>query len=282
MLDRYPPLYAFLVLPYYLMAALWVRARIGHSPSGAVLGFFAFWSFFLFLRVVDEHRDAETDREAHPERAGLVSQRELRFLGAAALTCGAGWTLWIGGPVLLVAWAIIVGWSFLAGSEFFQPVAWTYRHSVVFTASHLVIMPLALLWVLLVLGERSLGVDAIEISALALLAGAVFEIARKTWAPDEETKTDYTYSKVWGFGPSIGVIGVLAVSLMAVAIHLGGRVAGRFGLAWNAAVVLSLVVFLAWLVQFAKAPSKARRKRMEKSAGILIMLSAWSVVLRWI
>jgi hypothetical protein len=300
MRERFPPLYALLLLPYYLMALLWVRLHSPERavPSHSVAGFVAFWSFFLYLRVIDEHYDFEKDQSSHPDRPqfrGLVSLRELSGLGALALLGQGGWSLLIDQDfgTLTGYWVVLVIWSTLAGLEFFKPREWALRHALAFTTSHLLIMPLALFWVLLGL-SRSLPaeirtpdfyLDSLEIIVIAFLAGTIFEVTRKTWTPTEEAATDFTYSKAWGLRPTLIGLVIVSIFLSAIVAHLGhlrNHSSFALGFGIDALIVLSLGFFLFRLFRFSKTPSLHLRGKNEGSAAVLIMFLAWSLILRLI
>ena len=87
-------------------------------------GLVALWLFFLWLRILDEHKDFDNDRIAHPDRVlqrGLVTLGDLRLIGAAALVIQLGISLWIDGGVGPVTgwWLLSLIWSLLMAEEFF-------------------------------------------------------------------------------------------------------------------------------------------------------------------
>src|SRR2546421_12460953 len=85
--ERFPLANGLLYLPLYLAALLLGRRGGALEPFDA-FGFAAAWSFFLMLRVFDEHKDFDSDRALYPQRVlqrGLVTLRHLKIVGVAAI-----------------------------------------------------------------------------------------------------------------------------------------------------------------------------------------------------
>ena len=83
--ERFPPVvYTLLVVLFHAAAVLVARgltAEGGWAPQAAVV----VWLVFLHLRVFDEHKDFEKDREAYPDRLlsrGVVTLTLLARVGA--------------------------------------------------------------------------------------------------------------------------------------------------------------------------------------------------------
>ena len=88
------------------------------------LGFIAVVSFFLMLRVFDEHKDYELDCLNHPNRvlqSGLISLGHLKVLGGIAILIQLGVSMWLDGGIgpVSTVWFVVVGWSLLMAVEFF-------------------------------------------------------------------------------------------------------------------------------------------------------------------
>ena len=75
LLERFPPVAYTLLTVLFFGSSVWVAIALGGGelrPNGW-LGAVVVWLVFLHLRIFDEHKDAEVDRAAHPERAGAWS-----------------------------------------------------------------------------------------------------------------------------------------------------------------------------------------------------------------
>src|SRR5207247_2960644 len=104
------------------------------APGSIRPGLFAAGAFttlvlFFLLRVLDEHKDAATDRMFRPELPvprGLVSLGELRAIGIAALLIALALNTVLA-PRLLCALGIFALWAALMTKEFFVG-AWLRQH----------------------------------------------------------------------------------------------------------------------------------------------------------
>jgi 4-hydroxybenzoate polyprenyltransferase len=89
--ERFPLRNGLFFVLLYLTTVLVARASVADTVvvrSGDLIGVMALWSFFLLLRVFDEHKDFAADAVAHPERVlqrGLVTLAHLRVLGGCAI-----------------------------------------------------------------------------------------------------------------------------------------------------------------------------------------------------
>lgn len=284
--ERFPPAHGALFAVLYATALLYGRflAHEGALPLDPVrdgVGFLGAWAFFLMLRVFDEHKDFDLDLHNHPERvlqSGLVTLGHLKVLGAAAIAAQLGVTLWFGGPAL-VAWAVVITWSSLMAKEFFVG-AWLEPRLVLYALSHMVVMPMALVWM------ASLGatpsVLPLAVGWLALLSffsGAAFEVTRKTKGPEEERDTIQSYSRVFGTTRSPLVIGALLLASAGVQVVLLFAIAGgppHPG--WFVGLAAPVLFALVTLQRFRAAPSVAGREANEGAVS-LAMLGSYVVVL---
>jgi hypothetical protein len=246
-LERYPPVAWVLFASFYLAAAWETRAALGRAPGAGsrdAAGIAASCGFFLLLRVLDEHKDFDRDCRNHPDRVlqrGDVTLEQLKLVGgaAAAITLGASLAADGGVGGATTAWLLMIGWTALMTREFFAR-EWLSRRLLAYGVSHMLVMPLAALWMAhLAVSRVRLGVPVVLLATLFFLGGMAFELARKTLAPDEERVGVDSYSKTVGarlagtlaaailaFAASVGVAAVLAVGGGAVAVALIAIIAG--------------------------------------------------------
>ena len=287
--ERFPLAHGALFAVLYATALLFGRFLTGEGPLAVepvadLLGFAAAWAFFLMLRVFDEHKDFDLDLLNHPERvlqSGLVTLGHLKVLGVAAIALQAGVTLWIDGGFgpAVVAWAVVILWSSLMAREFFVG-AWLERRLVLYALSHMVVMPVALVW-MAALGATPTGLPASVglLALLSFLSGAAFEITRKTRGPEEERDTIQSYSRVFGTRRAPLVTGALLIA------SAGVQVALLFAISpdgphpgWYAALAAPVLLALVVLQRFVRAPSAAAREANEGAVS-LAMLGSYVVVL---
>src|SRR3954469_6703226 len=97
----------FFVLLYVLTLVVGRSALPGPIALSLrdIPGLVALWSFFLWLRVLDEHKDFDNDLIAHPNRVlqrGLITLADLRRVGVVVLLFQLATSLWIDGGVGVV------------------------------------------------------------------------------------------------------------------------------------------------------------------------------------
>lgn len=226
--ERYPPP---LALP--LVAAL---AACGYFGAAAARGASPPWDgrlaavatllalAFFRLRIVDDLKDATTDRVARPERPlprGLVTADELR---AAALACAGGEIAIAAalGPRTLVAYMAALAFSLLAAADFFAP-GFLGRRVVAAALAHSPVTPLLLgvAWWAYLDANANPGLGALMLLAWGASLG--LEIGRKTLHVGAERAGVETYSSALGqraaarLAASALAVGWLGLALYAVA-----------------------------------------------------------------
>lgn len=286
MQERFAPANALLFFTLYLTAAAVARAgTAGGIPLSLhdVIGCLVTWSFFLLLRIFDEHKDYELDCRNHPQRvlqSGLITLAHLKVLGVLAVALQIGWSLWLGagaGPVLL-AWGLLLAWTCLMGKEFFI-ADWLTRHLTWYAVSHMLVMPLVVWWL------AQLAVPGIALTGplqllmlLAFVSGFCFEITRKTKGPEEERDSVESYSRIFGTRGAAWVVIGLVTAMVACQVWLIQVIAGAL-LPW--ALVLLAAFYALGLRQmhrFLQAPSAAMREKNEAMVA-LTMLAGYAVLM---
>ena len=302
MQERFAPANALLFFILYLTTAAVVRAGEGEAVALSLrdlVGCLVTWSFFLLLRVFDEHKDYELDCRNHPQRvlqSGLITLGHLKALGAVALLLQLGWSLWLDlgleagvgtgvgtgmaggiGPVTL-AWALMFAWTCLMGREFFI-ADWLTRHLTTYAVSHMLVMPLIVWWLAQMAQPGVAFTPALAwLMALAFVSGFCFEITRKTRGPEEERDSVDSYSRIFGTRGAAVVVMVLVSAMVACQVLLIQVVAGQV-VVW--ALVLLLLAWAGGMVQlraFLRAPSAAARGKNEAVVA-LTMLAGYAVVM---
>lgn len=276
--ERFPLAVNGPLVAVFSLGALYHSAllRTGAALPGWEAGLVAFvvaLGFFLLLRVADEFKDAEKDAQYRPYRPvprGLVSLRELGVLGAGTAAAQLGLTLWLDPQVTLV---LLGAWAYfgLMSVEFFAG-DWLEQRLGLYTASHMVIMPLLALlatacdWA--VAGARpptALG----WFLAASYANGLVLEIGRKIRAPAGEEAGVETYSKRWGRPLAVAAWG----SALVAAGLLSGIAAWQVGAGRWAAGLLSLVAVGAggFALRFLRNPTPDRAEPIELCAGVWLL-----------
>jgi 4-hydroxybenzoate polyprenyltransferase len=235
------------------------------------------FGFFFQLRVADEHKDNAEDTKYRPERPvprGLVTLAELRTVAIIvgvvqlALSVFLGWTL-VG--ILLLVWA----WMAVMTKEFFVP-AWLKKRPVIYMVSHMMVMPLIDLyatacdWAPAGIGShQGFTLTLGGFLLLSLVNGTSIEIARKSWAPEQEREGVETYSKLWK--PSGAGVALMAVFLIGLAVSAFVHVRSGAGIIFLFGLLLSAAWACWTTIEYASKPTLRSAKALELSSGIYVL-----------
>lgn len=272
--ERFPfAAYVPLIAVFTFSAAAYSRLARG-APGFVPLPLFAVGAltalvFFFLLRVLDEHKDADVDRRYRPELPvprGLVSLRELRWIGGGALALVVLLNALIA-PVLLWAILAVALWAALMTREFFVP-EWLRAHPAAYLVTHMAVMPMidgyttGLDW----LAEGADAPDGLGLFLLVtFLNGVVIEVGRKIRAPGGEREGVDTYTSAWGTraAPLVWLATLAATALVA---WLAARHVGIGGVAAALLAAAALATALPAL-RFLRRPDAASAKGIETAAG---------------
>jgi len=282
--ERFPLANAVLVAVVYLAALLTGRALTtgGELWLSALdgVGFLGAWGYFLMLRVFDEHKDYLLDCSNHPDRVlqrGLVTLGHLKLAGAVAVALQLVSVAAASSAPVAVRWAIALAWSLLMLKEFFVG-DWLEQHFLIYAASHLLALPLALLWFAQIgAGERALPASAAWLAGAGFALGAAFEVARKVRAPQDERLGVMTYTKRLGVGPSALAIAASLTALTAAIAGLLGAL-GVLSVVAACGLVVALAAALWAAAAFARRPTSGAAARVEAMSGAAVLLELVIVV----
>ncbi len=286
--ERFPLDNAVLFVVLYVAAVSVGRTLTTDGPivwnAMDAAAFLATWSFFLMLRVFDEHKDYELDCHNHPDRvlqSGLITLGHLKVLGALAILTQVGFSLTLDGGLgpITTLWAIVMTWSALMAVEFFCG-AWLEKRLVLYALSHMLVMPMSLIW-MAQMGARdaTLPITVGALAGLSFLSGAAFEVTRKLKAPEDERDTIDSYTKVLGTTRApVVVMALLALGTATLAYLLDVLFDGPVGPTWLAVLVAAMLPALWALQRFRSTPSAKAAKTCEGMVA-LCMLSGYVVLL---
>ncbi len=246
------------------------------DPLAILVAVLVLFGFFFQLRVADEHKDNADDTKFRPERPvprGLVTLGELRVAAAVAAVLQVGLTLLIDWKLLGIL-ALVWAWMAVMTKEFFAP-AWLKKRPIVYMVSHMMVMPLIDLYATAVdwlpagfNGHEGFALTLAGFLLLSLVNGAVIEIARKSWGPEQEREGVETYSRLWG--PSIAGAAVLSVVLAGLAVAAFVNVRSGADI-WFLVGLLAVAGYAAWMaIEYAGEPKLRTAKNMETAAGVYV------------
>ena len=278
--ERFPIPNALLFFILYLLAAFMghftqTQAAIVVSLQD-LLGCGITWSFFLLLRIFDEHKDYQLDLQNHPERVlqrGLITLKQLKILAILVLLLQGVWCVYLdqGFAAVTQAWLLLLLWTLLMTVEFFCG-EWLSQRLTLYAFSHMLVMPL-ILWWLMQMGQPGAAMSGlfVLIAALAFSGGFTFEVTRKTRGPEEERTTVDSYSQRFGTtGAGVVVLILLTFMFVLQLVLLHKLTLTPF---WIGYLIVGLF-FLAglWsLFSFIRAPSKKGRSMNEAIVGVVML-----------
>jgi hypothetical protein len=273
--ERFPLVaYAPMVVVFTASAAYYsrfARGVTGFIPWDRFLvGALTALVFFAWLRILDEHKDAEIDRRYRPELPvprGLVTRAELRRVGGAVLLLALALNVAVA-PQLLGAIAVVVAYAALMTREFFVP-EWLRAHPLAYLLSHMAILPLidfyttGLDWLAAgITPPAALGLFL----ALTFLNGIVVEVGRKIRTPEAEREGVDTYTKAWGLGVAPVVwVAVLGLTALIAAAALLAVNASRWELGLLALFAAATAVPA---LRFLRHPEQRLSRQIEAASAL--------------
>jgi len=247
------------------------------GPALAVLGALATVSFFFRLRVFDEEKDFAQDALTHPQRVlqtGRVTLPQLRALAWAGALLELGWSA-AQGPTTLLLWATALGYSLLMRAEF-GVGGWLRQRLVAYALSHMLIMPLVIVWLFSAYAPVRAAAHLPLLVLLSLLGGLGFELARKLHAPAGERADVDSYSRALGYGPALSLtVAVLLAGGAVQALLLHGLHARwlTYAVLWGL-----LAAGLARYSTAARRPREAHLRQAEKIVSLVLLTSYLAVL----
>ena len=163
-------------------------------------------------------------------------------------------------------------------AEFFAG-EWLKERLLLYAVSHMLVMPMALVWMAQMGSEEWLPASIALLSLLSFFSGFAFELARKTKSPDAERDAVQSYSKV--FGTRKAPMVTLTVLAAGAAVLVGTLLFITEGRPNWLLIGLSigLLALPAWaLIRFRATPSASTAKLQEGMCS-LYMLAGYVILI---
>jgi len=227
----------------------------------------------LLLRVLDEFKDHEYDKEHHPDRVlqkgilGLDDLRAILFLSVSAqVVLNIIW-----GDPLNGSWLLMMLWTFLMTKEFFIG-NWLRKRVFLYLFSHMTVMIFLVSWLFSFYGLSV--TDSWPALSLIFIGSVLYEITRKSRGLDEDKRLD-SYPKVIGFLGNTTLMLTLALGLFVVKFVF---IVNQFHwiYTWD---LLAGFIFVVSLFLFHLKRRKKFRKVLEANYGGLMMALYLSYVI---
>ena len=254
-----------------------LRGGVAPDWKAILVAILVLFGLFLQLRIADEHKDFEDDARYRPERAvprGLVSLKELRIVAGVVGIAQVGLTAWLD-LKLLGLLALVWVWMGLMTREFYAP-KWLKARPILYMVSHMAVMPLIDLYATACdwLPAKAHPGEAFALAlagflVLSFVNGVTLEIARKSWAPEQEREGVETYSRLWGpqmAGLCVGVVIFLGLVVSAY-VHVQTHTGAAFMIGLMAASGFGIYA----AIDYATRPSIKSTKLLEMASGVFVL-----------
>ncbi len=281
LMERFPPVGTLLYGGALFCVAWGLAGRLPGASAGswhdALVGSLVFFLALLHVRLMDEHKDYDKDREAYPERLlsrGVVTLRMLKGLLAVVLVLEVALAATLGLHAL-VAWLVLFAFT-LAMLVEFGVGEWLSQRLGWYLISHQAMVVLMAVFAAAVrLDLLSASRDSLfELAALSLgmiCATVTFELGRKTWSPDREHASADSYTRVWGRPRTvITTMAVACTGLLAWAWLLPA-----VGAPWIPVVLTTVCVLLLLGVEilFLRQPTRKHSKLVELAGAVYALVA---------
>lgn len=282
--EMYPPVPSFLIAVvsfynlFFILEILHGQTSLEISWA-SIGGALTLFCFLLFLRISDELKDLETDRQVFPERlvpSGRVQLKDLKVLMGLSILTMLFLNLFVTGAPL--AFAVLFGFGLLMFHYFFLR-ALISRSLLLALITHNPSVLLMNFYVMAIYARAAkiplFQSQHIFLAILFWLPGLAWELARKIRAPEDENEYE-TYSRIFGYKLAT-LLPMLALSAhyfmllsLSYVLHLS----------WIFLSLLSLALLfvLGWFARFIQQP-KAQTARLKPVTEAYMLISALGLLL---
>lgn len=277
--ERFPFLaHGPLILMFTFSAISYSRISRGQSDfidlDDFIVGFITTLSLFLLVRILDEHKDKETDskfRKELPVPRGLISLKELRNVGFIVFSIPIVCILSVH-PTMLVFYFIVIAYLFFMTVEFFAH-DWLNANMWAYVGSHMIIIPLVDIYA----SGLDWYLDGVKphlgllfFFGVSYFNGVVLEVGRKLKAPELEKEGVVTYSGI--LGPKKGSwlwLGMLTLTAIIAASACYYAELSMLSYFILASVLLVCFIFA---FRYMRIPNQQNSKSLEILSGIWTLL----------
>jgi hypothetical protein len=289
--ERFPFANALLFFVVYLTSATVARSTSEQEIQFSLIDLIIClitWSFFLVIRIFDEHKDYKLDVLNHPGRvlqSGLITLTHLKVLAVISICVQLVFCVYIDGFTLgaaTLAWMILFSYLCLMGVEFFCG-KWLEKRLALYAFTHMLIMPLIVFWLANIAIASATLTQVLTTSLfimmlLAFVSGFCFEIARKTRGPEEERDTVDSYSKIFGTKGSAYVVMVLIGAMLVCQIVLLINIEVTYLWVYCTVLLATFALAIKQLLSFVLAPSLKAREKNEAVIAINMLIGYLVVI----
>ena len=266
--ERFPlPVYAVLVGGLSASGALLAGNGIEWLPT--TIGFIGLMIFFAVLRLMDEIKDYEKDRIAHPERPlprGLITVGQASRAVSASVVLMLLWSACaalLTSPVAGAFFLIVTAYLWLMFREFYCGV-WLEARPLLYAVTHqLILLPLAYFSALLSFPGLLVSNEPFYFGLLLIGSFFAYEVCRKLDPGAHPILRTYlhTHGRTGSF---------LIVTIALLVAGAGGWKLGLSAIVWPVEFALLLGKTLIWLRPHAF-------KVVEGLASLCLVVHVWAI-----
>jgi hypothetical protein len=268
-LERFPPIQ---IVTAFLTFAI-VCLPLGRDQKISLLLIHGTWivlSVLLILRVLDEHKDFESDMRAHPDR---LLQRKILTLSDLqkvayffAITSLSLISFFYFRIEVVMALVFLLVWASLMTKEFFVK-EWLSEKLFTYSVSHLLISPL-LIYFCATLATTENNPNLILMMLVSFFCAFSYEVARKIKGSDEVNILEMNYVNSYGIQKPLALYTVVSVLALLCSSQLVQLTSFKIGI-----YIFGIVYVFTSAVVFNKKPIKKFRKLNEASAATVGVIS---------
>lgn len=250
--ERFPPVVYTVLVALFWMSSVFTSATLSQTdiPWLSAMVMPVVWGVFLHLRLFDEHKDAEIDRLAYPDRLlsrGVVDLPLLWRLALVVILLEGSLSALMGLKVLIV-WGVTLLFTLAMRVEF-GIGTWLNQHIFIYAITHNPVVACLGMLCWAATGHEWNPVFAGYLLMVSL-ASLAFELGRKIRQPEEELSGVDSYSSVFGRARSVWIlraVGILSTVVGGLLLwYLSKGVLSVFfglGLLFQGCAIVCLVVF---------------------------------------
>ena len=284
--ERFPLINVFSAFLLFYLVASAIRSHLANTTEmfywSDLLAGLGLTLQFLFLRVLDEHKDYKRDQVTHPDRVlqkGWITLKTLKIIGAMALLGSLLITLYFSqtSPTVFYIYSLMLIWTGLMTAEFFMG-RWLNRHLLLYSISHMLVLPLMILWASAMVQSSSWQLPIVQwLVTLTFTNGLIYEVIRKMKGKDEILQSESSFTKEYGVLHTVVIVILLSfISLMSFV--LGIRNYFSDDLLYIVPTVLFYVTVVIYTVKFIGHPERKMRQICE-GLSALFVLSLYSTLI---
>lgn len=280
--ERFPAFNVFAAgMTYFATAVCLQKIDLGKATLTwlDLGGWILFTLHLLILRILDEHKDQESDQLYHQDRVlqrGLVDLATLRVVGLISFLIVLVMVA-LRGLDTSILWAgffVTYFWTFLMTTEFFvkdflRPKVFLY------SLSHLLISPCLVWWTGIWSIGKLPGIDIVGLMGCSFFAGLTYEVARKTKGVEEDHPQEPSYSNRYKKTTTLSLLFVLGCLLQLSKLLMVVRLKPQF---MFTSIIIGFVMLALSILSLRNFNKISKKKSRQYNEGVYALMGFESFI----